>query len=65
MYEQKMTRQLALFPDELPDWKSLTRETQQSILEALSQIVGQALQQRSHDLITNSTSRTMENYHVS
>lgn len=65
MNDQKRTRQLALFADELPDWKSLTREAQQSILEALSQILLQTLQQRPRDPIANSTSMTTENSHVS
>ncbi len=65
MNDQKMTRQLALFPDELPNWKSLRRETQQSTLETLSQILLQTLQQRPHDPITNSMSTTTENIHVS
>lgn len=65
MNDPKLARQLALFPDELPDWKSLTHPSQQSIMETLSQVLLQALQQRAHDPIADSTSTTTEKIHVS
>ena len=58
MNVQKPSKQLSLFSYELPDWKSLPREAQQSILEALAQMLLQSLQQPSCNQITTSTTST-------
>ena len=63
MNDRNQTTQLALFESELLNWNSLPREAQQSILDVLSQLLLDALEQRGSDRTTSNT--THENDHVS
>jgi hypothetical protein len=46
MNRKSSLRQLALFVDELPTWKSLPQDRQQAVQEILSLLLEQALSQQ-------------------
>lgn len=54
MNDRKQTTQLALFESEFPNWNSLPREAQQALLDVLSQLLLNALEQHGSDHITTS-----------
>jgi len=61
MNDPNRTTQLALFESPSPNWKSLPREAQQSILEVLSQLLLDALERHCSDHITTTTTTTEDN----
>jgi hypothetical protein len=64
MNARKQTTQRALFESQFPNWNSLPREAQQSLLDVLSQLLVDALEQHDSDPITTSTTEDNDN-HVS
>lgn len=56
-------RQLALFTSQSPEWESVPRESQQAILDVLSRLLLETLEQQSDALINNSNFN--EDHHVS
>lgn len=62
MNARKQTTQRGLLESEFPNWNSLPREAQQSLLDVLSQLLLDALEQHGGDHITTSTT---EDHHVS
>ena len=55
MNARKQTTQRALFESEFPNWNSLPRAAQPPLLEILSQLLLDALEQHRGDPITTST----------
>ena len=64
MNDRKPTTQLALFESQFPNWNSLPREAQQSILEVVSQMFVDALDGHRSDHITT-TPTSIEDHDVS
>lgn len=52
MNERNQTTQLAFFESELPDWNSLSHKAQQSILDVLSKMLLDVLDERRNKHIT-------------
>lgn len=52
--KQVQQRQLSLFTSQSPEWESLPREPQQAILNVLSRVLIDTLEQRPHEAINNS-----------
>jgi hypothetical protein len=67
MNHRSQATQLVLFESELPNWQSLPREVQQSVLDALSQMLLDALEQHEHHNNDHTTTTTthIEKEHVS
>ncbi|MDA1056036.1 MAG: hypothetical protein O3C40_37115 [Planctomycetota bacterium] len=61
--KKEKQRQLALFTSQSPEWESLPREAQQAILDVLSRLLLETLEQRSDEPINNSNFN--EDHHVS
>ena len=61
MNDRKQVTQVALFESESPDWRSLPCEAQQSVLDILSQMLRDALEQRCSDSVTTSPPTTENN----
>ena len=57
--------QLTLFSNEWPQWKSLPSHTQQSIVDGLSQMLLQTLQQHAGHHVKTQTSSSTETHDVS
>ena len=65
MNHRSQATQLVLFESELPNWQSLPREVQQSVLDALSQMLLDALEQHEHHNNDHTTTTNIEKEHVS
>jgi len=61
--KKEKQRQLALFTSQSPEWESFPREAQQAILDVLSRLLLETLEQQSDEPINNSNFN--ENHHVS
>ncbi len=64
MNRKSSPRQLALFPAELPTWKSLPHDRQQALQEMLSLLLEQALSQQPCPTVHNPPEPTAEEHHV-
>jgi hypothetical protein len=62
MNARKQANQLALFECDLPEWQALSHQVQQSVLDALSQMLINALEQQCLESLTTHNS---EDEHVS
>ena len=52
MNDRKQVTQLALFESDLPEWHALSCQGQLSVLEVLSQMLINVLEQRCHESLT-------------
>ena len=64
MNRKPSSRQLALFPAELPDWESLPRDRQQDLQQVLSLMLESMLSQQSESLVDHPQKHYEEKPHV-
>ena len=64
MNSKASPRQLDLFPDPLPTWKSLPHERQQALREILSLLLEQALSQQTGPSVEDARETRPEKNHV-